>query len=130
MKTKLLISVLIGLLLYVIDLQLHFISDRTVQIKNVHQKKTIRLTKREGQEHVFGFAVHVYGDIKGTAKLALSQDSSKGTLHEEEVISGHTDLEWGGDWYTDTIDIVYEPLGEVDSGELEIAYEFKGIWSW
>jgi len=116
------------LFIYLLDIQLHFISDRVVKIKDIHKKEIIHLAKDKDQEHVFSFHVHVYGHLGGQATISLIQDSSKGSLREKESISGEVDLVWRGDWYADRIDIVYEPSNSIMSGEIEISYDFDGIF--
>ena len=111
------------LFLYILYLK----SSSSVNIKDINKKEVIYLRKSKHQETVYGFSVKIIGKIEGVAKVTLRQSSPKGNLHRKQIINGNVDINWGGDWYTDTIVIIYEPVGVVKSGKLKIDYEFNGL---
>jgi len=115
---------LVAVLFCMIDSRMHWVSNRVYTLANIQEKSVILLHKKRSQEHVFGFYVHITGELDGKARITLSQDSGKGSLHRESIISDNVDLTWGGDWYADEMYINYVPLGEIKKGALKIEYDF------
>ena len=105
---------------------LSFKGNRKVVLADMNTTKVIYLHKRATQEHVHSFRVKISGFVNGVAKIMLHQNSPKGSSHRSAKLSGKVAIDWGGDWYTDTIVLVVTPVGQV-SGSLTIEYRFDGI---
>lgn len=80
----------------------------------------ITLNKRPGQKHIYAISIHCSGRIDGKAKLSLMLN---GKPYKTEEISDKVKFSWGGDWYSDSAEIRYEPVN-VSSGELIFSYKF------
>ena len=127
MKNGLIFLFIVFALLLLIYAKFQIFSDNTVKIKNINKRELIYLYKRKEQEKVYGFRVHIYGDIDGKAKIVMYQNSPKGSFYKKATLFKNVNINWSGEWYADKIVIEYEPISKVKSGKLEIAYEFKGI---
>ena len=127
MKNGLIFLFIVFALLLLIYAKFQIFSDDTVKIKNINKRELIYLYKRKEQEKVYGFRVHIYGNIDGKAKIIIYQNSPKGSFYKKATLFKSVNINWSGEWYADKIVIEYEPIGKVKSGKLEIAYEFKGI---
>ena len=123
LKTTLFTLTLLFLGLYYINSQTHWITNRTYEVKDISKQETIILHKIKTQEHVHGFSLNITGHINGKAKIVLYHDTD---IYKSATISNKVNLEWGGDWYTDTLKIEYEPIDVKDS-ELSLEYNFKGL---
>ena len=126
MKKILFTITLLLLGLYYIDTQTHCITNRIYKIKDVAQKEKIVLHKIKAQEHVHSFFIHITGDIDGDAKIKLYNSSGAGLPYKYKNLSGDVNFKWGGDWYTDIIEMEYLPI-DVKEGKLSIEYAFNGI---
>ena len=127
MKNGLIFLFIVFALLLLIYAKFQIFSDNTVKIKNINKRELIYLYKRKEQEKVYGFRVHIYGNIDGKAKIVIYQNSPKGSFYKKATLFKSVNINWSGEWYADKIVIEYKPIGKVKSGKLEIAYEFKGI---
>ena len=126
-KSLLLFLTILAIGVYYVNEKTHWITNRTYQLVDVTKPSTTLLQKIKGQEHVFGFFLHITGHIEGKAKITLNyQDSSKNP-HRIENISGDVDIKWGGDWYADVLEIKYKPIANVKSGVLSFEYAFDGV---
>jgi len=126
MKKTLFILILLFFGLYYVDTQTHWITNRVYEINNVSKKQKITLYKMKGQEHIYRFSVHITGHINGNAKIKFYNSSGAGLLYKYKTISRDVDIKWGGDWYTDIIEMEYNPI-DVIKGNLSIEYSFDGF---
>jgi len=126
MKKVVLIVTLLLLGLFYINTQTHWITNRTYKVKDVSKKEKIVLHKMKVQEHVHAFFVQIRGHINGIAKIKFYNSLGKGVLYRYKTISGDVNIRWEGDWYTDIIEIEYEPI-DVKEGELSLEYSFDGV---
>lgn len=127
MKNGLIFLFIVFALLLLIYAKFQIFSDDTVKIKNINKRELIYLYKRKEQEKVYGFRVHIYGNINGKAKIVIYQNSPKGSFYKKATLFKNVNINWRGERYADKIVIDYKPISKVKSGKLEIAYEFKGI---
>jgi hypothetical protein len=97
--------------------------DQSARIADVRKAETIILenTGRSGNVHAIG--IRGSGEIRGEATVTLMLN---GKPYKTETLSGPVRFKWGGDWYSNTAEIRYEP-GEVSSGELVIEYRFSTL---
>ncbi len=122
MRYKFLLALFATIIVFFLNVN----SDRKVVLTDINATKVIYLHKRATQEHVHSFRVRISGTINGVTEVTLHQSSPKGAIHRSANISGKVAIDWGGDWYTDTIVLVVAPVGKV-SGSLTIEYRFDGI---
>jgi hypothetical protein len=94
--------------------------DHKILFSNVPIKQTIVLSNNSGKGNVYSIAIRTHGYINGRAQISLILNTSK---YKTEQIGGNVNFNWGGDWYSDTAEILYEPHN-VKSGELIIEYKF------
>ena len=92
----------------------------SVVVSDVRQPETLVLGKKTGNPYTYGITIRGSGEIDGEAKISLLLN---GEQYRVEKLSGKVDFEWGGDWYSETAEIRYEP-GNVRSGKLLLRYRF------
>jgi len=90
------------------------------KVSNVSQTELIILSKKKEQETISSFEIKINGKIDGKAKIALLLNDG---VYKTENISGNVNIKWGGDWYSDEIQIQYEPQS-VNSGDIKLKYSF------
>jgi len=126
-KKLLLFLTILAIGVYYVNKKTHWITNRTYQLVDVTKPSITLLHKMKGQEHVFGFFVHITGHIEGKGRVKLSYPNSNTKSYKIEDISGDVDIKWGGDWYADVLEIKYEPIANVKSGVLSFEYAFDGV---
>ena len=92
----------------------------SVSVSDVRQPETIVLDRETGYDNVRWLTVRGAGFLNGEATISLVVD---GQPYRVEPLKGEIDFEWGGDWYSETAEIRYEP-GEVRSGTVSLHYKF------
>lgn len=97
--------------------------DHEIGVADVRKKEVIVLKNEPNQGHVYGIRIQGRGNIKGEATISLMDN---GGAYRTERLRGGVSFRWGGDWYSDTAEIRYEPI-HVDSGELAIEYQFSTL---
>ena len=127
MKKLLIFLFVVAISIFLVNLKLHIFSSNILRIKNTNKRELIYLYKRKEQEKVYGFRVHIYGNINGKAKIVIYQNSPKGSFYKKATLFKNVNINWRGERYADKIVIDYKPISKVKSGKLEITYEFKGI---
>ena len=95
-------------------------SSQKTRFATVTQPGVITLNKRPSQKHIYAISISCSGRIDGQARLSLMLN---GKPYKTEEISGKVNFFWGGDWYSDSVEIRYEPVN-VSSGELIFSYKF------
>jgi hypothetical protein len=68
-------------------------------------------------------AIRCYGKLEGEAQLVLMLN---GAPYKSERMKGKVNFTWGGDWYSDSIELRYQPIN-VTAGHLVIAYTFADL---
>jgi len=63
------------------------------------------------------------GRLDGEAEIVLMLN---GKPYKTEKMKGNIKFTWGGDWYADSITLIYRPLN-VESGILILEYWFNDI---
>lgn len=99
------------------------INMQTYQIPDVTKAETITLSKNNGQRNIHGITIIAKGNIDGKATISLILNDGP---YKTEKLSGNIDFKWGGDWYSDSIEIRYEPIFLI-SGSLKLKYRFEDI---
>jgi len=97
--------------------------DQVTKINNIFDAQTIVLRNVSGKGPVHSISIKVGGHIDGEATIYLMLD---GKPYKTEKIENNISIAWGGDWYSDTAEIRYEP-NRVKEGELIIKYRFHSI---
>jgi hypothetical protein len=88
-------------------------------IADVSKSETITI-KANGSGNAYALDVRGVGKIVGDATITLMLN---GAPYKTESLGGIVDFKWGGDWYSNTAEIVYRPM-RVNSGSLVLKYEF------
>lgn len=94
--------------------------DGSVKIADVRKEETIVLKNTHKPGYVYSINILGSGNLDGEATVSLILN---GEAYKTEKLKGAVNFEWGGDWYSDTAEIRYQP-GNVNSGELVIEYRF------
>ncbi|HMF16053.1 MAG TPA: hypothetical protein VKE98_02550 [Gemmataceae bacterium] len=93
-----------------------------VTISDVRRPETLVLGKETGNPP-YGITIRGSGEVDGEATLSLLLN---GEAYKVEKLSGTVSFEWGGDWYSETAEIRYEPIN-VRSGKLIFHYRFHRL---
>ena len=67
--------------------------------------------------------IHCYGKLEGEAQLILMLN---GAPYKTERMKGKVIIDWGGDWYSDSMELRYQP-SSITSGQLVIEYTFTDL---
>lgn len=94
---------------------------REAQIADVRKEEVIVLRSDPDRGPVHGISIRGRGSLEGEAQISLMLN---GAPYKTEKLIGKVNFSWGGDWYSDTAEIRYEPI-RVKSGQLVIEYEFS-----
>lgn len=97
--------------------------DHAIGVSDVRKKEVIVLKNEPKQGPVYAIRIRGRGNITGEATISLMHN---GGAYRTERLRGRASFRWGGDWYSDTAEIRYEPI-HVDSGELTIEYQFSTL---
>ena len=95
--------------------------DHEIKIGDLQHEKIIVLRKEPQRGDVYSINIRVRGKILGEAKMHLMLN---GKPYKTELLKGAVRFNWGGDWYSDTADIKFEPM-KIEYGELFIEYRFN-----
>ncbi len=101
---------------------LSFLRLPSVSVSDVKQRETLVLGKEAGKP-IFGMMIRGSGHIEGEAEIALILG---GHPYRVVNLSGTVEFEWGGDWYSETAEVRYEPKN-VRSGQLTLRYQFHRL---
>jgi hypothetical protein len=97
--------------------------DSEAHISDVQKKEVLLLKKPQNKGDVVALNVRGSGVIKGEARISLMVD---GKSYKSERLNNEVDFTWGGDWYADEAELIYDPA-TVTSGELLIQYRFETL---
>lgn len=97
--------------------------DHMVRVSDVQKQEVITLKNEPKRGEVHGISIRGRGTIDGEARIDLMLN---GSPYKTERLSGKVNFSWGGDWYSDTAEIRYEPI-KVSAGELWIQYRFSTL---
>src|SRR5262245_61784172 len=89
-----------------------------VRLADVQRPQVIMLKKEPNAIGIRG-----RGNLDGEAHVSLMLN---GNPYKTERLNGKVSFSWGGDWYSDTAEIRYEPIN-VKSGELIVQYQFSSL---
>jgi len=123
-------AILFGTLLLIIFIAtLTTNQNRVVQIKDINKKEIIYLHKKDNQDIVLNFYLHIYGYLDGKAKIS-SLNGFENSINSEKktqlsILSKKIDKKFNGEYYSDTIILIYEPLEKIKSGNVKISYRFE-----
>ena len=90
------------------------------EIKDATNPEVVILKKEIKQGNIHAITISGTGQISGEAKIILILN---GAPYKSEDISGKVSFNWGGDWYSDTAEIRYDPASVID-GQLSIKFRF------
>ena len=97
------------------------IGTRKYEVADVTKPDIIFLKTKPRQSPVYSLDVVGHGKIDGNAEISLILD---GAPHKTEKLSDKIDFRWGGDWYSDQVEIRYTPA-TVTGGSLNLRYKFN-----
>jgi len=97
-----------------------FSESQYYEIKDVTKPEVVILKKEMKQGYIHAITISGKGQISGSAKIILILN---GTPYKSEDIFGKVSFNWGGDWYSDTAEIRYDPVS-VGEGQLSIKFKF------
>ncbi|MFO0964223.1 MAG: hypothetical protein U0793_01365 [Gemmataceae bacterium] len=121
MKTRLLlVAVPVG---FLVALAAWALSRPCVAVHDVRRAETLVLGKRTGSPYTHAISIHGSGSIDGDAIISLLLN---GRPYKTETLRGAVRFDWGGDWYSETAEVRYEP-GEVRSGSITLCYQFHEL---
>lgn len=98
--------------------------EREKEIIDPSKKETIILRKKESQNNIHSIQIKIFGKIDGKSTISILLNDKK--IYKTTEVSDDFEFNWSGDWYNDTIEIVYEPEN-VKEGIIIIKYEFKDL---
>jgi hypothetical protein len=93
----------------------------SVTVQDVRKAETLVLGQETGEHHTSGIWVHGSGYIDGEATISLQLG---GTPYKVAKLAGKVDFTWGGDWYSETAEVRYEPA-PARSGHVVLRYRFS-----
>ncbi len=96
---------------------------QTHSIADVSKSETIVLNKLSSQSNIHGISIVGKGHLDGSSEIVLILN---GKSYKVERLSGDVNFKWGGDWYSDSVNIEYKP-SSVKNGHLKLQYIFKDI---
>jgi len=113
-------TIIILFILFIVLSGCH-IYEHQAEIRDVTVRETLILKKNSAQEHIHKLTIWVRGELDGNASLSLMLD---GEIYDTAELSGKFDLEmYGGDWYSDSAELIYKPTG-VKNGSVKLIYTF------
>jgi hypothetical protein len=117
----------ITFILFIIQLTLLSTSctkyDQRLEIKDLNKPQILILQKKPGQKIIVSMRVHCYGKLEGEAQLVLMLN---GAPYKTEKLNGKVNFKWGGDWYSDSMELRYQP-SNITSGQLVIDYTLSDL---
>jgi hypothetical protein len=93
--------------------------DQRLVITDVNKPQVIMLHALPGQKHINSLGIRGTVNINGKARVMCMTS-------EYVNISGKSRFNQGGEWYTTTAELSYEPLN-VQSGTIVIEYSFTDL---
>ena len=100
-----------------------FSGSQSYEIKDVTKPEVVTFKKELKQGNIHAITISGKGQICGEGKIILLLNEKP---YKTANLSGKVNFQWGGDWYSDTAEIRYQP-SSVASGQLQITYRFKDI---
>jgi hypothetical protein len=97
--------------------------DQKVSVSEIKKPQIITLHKKGNQHSIHAMRVHGSGSLAGNAELILMLNNQP---YKTEHLNGKIEFTWGGDWYSDSMEIHYQP-GKVESGNLNLEYVFYDL---
>jgi hypothetical protein len=98
-----------------------YILPSRVAINDVREAEALELHAKNENGNTNGIYIHGSGEVDGEATISLLLG---GEPNRVEKLNGRVDFEWGGDWYSETAEIRYEPAN-VRSGKVVLHYRFQ-----
>ena len=92
--------------------------DQKLVITDVGTSQVIKLHKKPKQGGIVSMGIRGSGNLNGEAQIILP--------YKTEQINGKVSFNWGGDWYSDTMELRYQPIN-ANSGILVIEYSFYDL---
>lgn len=95
--------------------------DQQLEVTTLNSPQVLLLHKKPNQKYINSMVIHCYGKLDGEAKLILMLN---GAPYKTESMKGKVDFTWRGDWYSDTMELRYQP-SNVTGGQFVIDYAFS-----
>lgn len=97
--------------------------DQRLSITDIQKPQVITLHKKVNQRGIYAMGIRGSGNLNGTAQIILMLNDQP---YKTEQLNGKISFTWGGDWYSDSMEVRYQP-GKVGSGKLDIEYAFYDL---
>ena len=95
--------------------------DQKLEITDLNKPQVITLKKKRDQKIIVSMGVHCYGKLEGEAQLMLN-----GAPYKTEKMKGKVNFKWGGDWFSDSMELRYQPIN-LTSGQLAMEYTYSDL---
>lgn len=117
MRRRILALCVVGLLAALLGVLGWTLAPARVAVQDVNQPETLVLEdKRKG--NTYAYSISGSGELDGEATFTLLLGEEP---YRVERVSGRFAFRWGGDWYSDTARVRYEPIN-VKSGKAVLRY--------
>lgn len=97
--------------------------DQRLEIADLKKSQVLLLHKKPSQKNINSMGIHCYGQLKGETELVLMLN---GAPYKTEHMKGKVNFTWGGDWYSDSMELRYQP-SNTTSGQLVLDYTFADL---
>jgi hypothetical protein len=97
--------------------------DQQTYVKDITKQETIIIKKYRGQGGVHGIKIKISGTIEGESRISLILNEKE---YKTNQLKGDFSFTWGGDWYSDSAKIIYQPIS-AKNGDVLIQYNFKAF---
>ena len=98
------------------------VSDPSASVRDVREAETLVLGSPTGGS-AYAISIRGSGRLDGEATITLLLG---GQPYRVERVTGPVDFRWGGDWYSETAEVRYEPAN-VRSGKVVLHYSISKL---
>jgi hypothetical protein len=98
--------------------------DQEINVKDITKQDTLIIKKHSDQDNVHGIKIKISGTIDGESRISLLLNKKD---YKTKKLTGNFSFTWGGDWYSDSAKIIYQPIS-AKNGDVIIQYYFKDIY--
>ena len=97
--------------------------DQRLEIADLQKPQVITLHKKSDQGNIYSMRIRGSGKLNSEARIVLMLNEKP---YKTEQMNGKVNFTWGGDWYSDSMELRYQPL-KVNSGIFVIEYYFADL---
>jgi len=94
--------------------------DQRIEVSDLQNPQVIKLHKKQSQKYINAMRIRGTGKLNGEANIVLMLNDKP---YKKANLNGNVSFNWGADWYSDDMEIRYQPV-KVDSGTILIEYSF------